>query len=325
MTKSVTLLFAHGAGFCKEIWEPITRRLGESSLLQNAAVNTEFVTFDFRYHGSNRDESEPPQLDLSNPEAPRVHHSSGDLTTWTSAEILERVQALKSKSPDRLLIGIGHSMGACALWSAEIQQPGTFDGLILFEPVYGNANVDHIVNFLVSITLQRQSSWYVYSLTKHFDLQSSLLIDSTSRPLREAAEQHLRAYDNFSAWDRESLEAYIKGGVVEDKSTGQTKLACSPIMEAMLYCSRLMFCSDEQLARVKCRVVFHSGRRSKMFLPSIFEEMKGKWPRIYSVGEPIPRSSHVMVMEKPAAVTQKIIESLAELEPFRASTPQSRL
>ncbi|EGZ25791.1 hypothetical protein PHYSODRAFT_247789 [Phytophthora sojae] len=122
-------------------------------------------------------------------------------------------------------------------------------------------NVDHVTDFLVSITLPRQSSW----------------------PTREAAEQHLRTFSNFSAWERESLDAYIKGGLVEDASSGQTTLACSPLMEASLYCSPLMFCSDEQLARVKCRVVIHSGGHSKMFLSSIFEEMHDKWPHIYSV------------------------------------------
>ncbi|KAG6612768.1 Serine protease [Phytophthora cinnamomi] len=306
MTKSVTLLFAHGAGFCKEIWEPITRRLKEYPLLLNAAVDVEFVNFDFKYHGSNRDETEAPRVDLSNPTAPRVSNSSGDLTTWTTTEVLQRVETLKTKSPDRLLIGIGHSMGACALWSTEVQQPGTFAGLVLFEPVYGDMNVDHVTNFLVSITLQRQSSW----------------------PTHEAAEQHLRNFINFSAWDRESLEAYIKGGLVENASTGETELACSPPVEASLYCSKLMFCSDEQLARVKCRVVFHSGGRSKMFLPSMFKDMNEKWPHIYAVGEPIPRSSHVMIMEKPAAVAQKVIESLTDLEPFRseaATEVQSRL
>jgi pimeloyl-ACP methyl ester carboxylesterase len=118
----------------------------------------------------------------------------------------------------------------------------------------------------------------------------------------------------------------MKGGLVEDASTGKTELACSPLMEASLYCHKLMFCSDEQLARVKCPTFIHSGSRSKMFLPAIFEDMVDKWPRTYSLADPIPGGSHVMIMEKPAEVAQNILENLAKLEPFRtARTVKSRL
>ncbi|OWY90445.1 Serine protease [Phytophthora megakarya] len=160
MTKTITLLFAHGAGLCKEIWEPITSRLKESPLLQDAAFKTEVVTFDFKYHGASRDESETPEVDLTDPLSPRVYHPSNDLTAWTTVEMLQRLHDLKKKNPNRKLIGIGHSMGACALCNSEIQQPGSFDGLILFEPVFGEIHVDSVTDFLVSITLQRESSWY---------------------------------------------------------------------------------------------------------------------------------------------------------------------
>ncbi|RLN46154.1 hypothetical protein BBJ29_005773 [Phytophthora kernoviae] len=303
MASTATFLFAHGGGFCKEVWEPIMRRLKGSPLLQGT-VSTRFVNFDFKYHGGNRDESEKPQVDLSNPSSPRVHHSAGDLTTWTSTEVLQRVRALQSKYPDGPLIGIGHSMGACALWNTEVQCPGTFDGLILFEPVYGDMNVSMVTDFLVSITLKRESSW------------SS----------RAAAEEHLRSFKNFSAWDRESLEAYMKGGLVEDKSTGKTVLACSPPMEASLYCHKLMFCTDQQLAGCKSKISIHSGGRSKMFLSPIFETMNKKWPHIYSVGEPIPRCSHALVLEDPAMIAQKILESLGALDLFQGvgGTPHSK-
>ena len=162
MSKTVTLLFAHGGGFCKETWEPIIRRLKSSLVLQ--AGNTQFVCFDFKYHGSNRDESVAATIDLKDPARPRVYHPAVELTAWTSAQVLQQTRALQSNSVDTPLIGIGHSMGASALWNVETQYPGTFAGLILFEPVYGNLtsdviNSDAIISFLVSITLRRESSW----------------------------------------------------------------------------------------------------------------------------------------------------------------------
>lgn len=292
MSKAATLLFAHGGGFCKETWEPIMRRLKASSLLQS--VNTQFVNFDFKYHGSNRDESVDAKIDLENPEGPRVHHPASDLTAWTSAEVLQQAQALRSKGNNSPLIGIGHSMGASAMWNVETQHPGTFDGLILFEPVYGNLNSSVVTNFLVSITLQRESEW----------------------PSRAAAEEHLRGFKNFAAWDRESLDAYMKGALVEDEKTGKTVLACSTPIEASLYCHKLLYMTDEQLAKPQCKIFFHYGSRTKMFLPPVFKELTEKWPNIYELEEPIADSSHAMVLEKPAEAAQAILNNLQELQPF---------
>ncbi|CAH0491659.1 unnamed protein product [Peronospora farinosa] len=302
MSKTVTLLFAHGGGFCKETWEPIIRRLKGSSVLQ--AVDTQFVCFDFKYHGSNRDESVAATIDLEHPAGPRVHHPAVDLTAWTSAQVLQQARELQSASVDTPLIGIGHSMGASALWNVETQYPGTFAGLILFEPVYGNpnsgfmTNSDAIKGFLVSITLQRESSW----------------------PSRAAAEEHLRNYKNFAAWDRESLEAYIKGALVENKVTNKTVLACSPPVEASLYCHKLMHLNDHDLMQPKCKIFFHHGTRTKIFFPSIFKEISDKWPHIYTMENPIANSSHVMVLEKPAESAQKILNNLQQLEPFHQET-----
>ncbi|POM72509.1 Serine protease family S33 [Phytophthora palmivora] len=265
------------------------RRLKRSPLLQN----TQFVNFDFKYHGSNRDESIEARIDLDNPDGPRVYHPASDLTTWTSAEVLQQARALKTSNTP--LIGIGHSMGASAMWNTEVQYPGTFDGLILFEPVYGNLKPHEVTTFLVSITLQRESSW----------------------PSRTAAEQHLRSFKNFAAWDRESLDAYIKGGLVTDGATGKTALACSTPIEASLYCHKLLHLSDQQLSRPKCKIFFHYGSRTKMFQPPLFKEISEKWPSIYTLENPIANSSHAMVLEKPVEAATNILDNLQELEPFQ--------
>ncbi|KAE9283695.1 hypothetical protein PF001_g22731 [Phytophthora fragariae] len=228
MSRSTTLLFAHGGGFCKDTWEPIIRRLRDSSLLQT--VSTRFVSFDFKYHGSNRDESVAPQINLEDPRGPRVHHPATDLTAWTSADVLQQARALKNESVDTSLIGIAHSMGASAMWNTEVQHPGTFDGLVLFEP-------------------------------------------NSPRPSRAAAEKYLRKLKNFAAWDRESLDAYMKGGLVEDAATGTTVLACSPGIEAALYSHTWLDLTDQQLAQPQCKICFHYGTRTKMFLPSSFKEL----------------------------------------------------
>lgn len=170
--ETVTLLFAHGGGFCKETWEPIMRRLRASPLLKR--VPTEFQSFDFPYHGSKRDVSmvEAMEVDLSNPKAPRVRNNKHDLVEWVSGEVLRQVDEWKQRHPDNgadndgrkkhRLIGVGHSMGSSGLWKAETKVPGTFDGLILFEPVFDpqDPQTEYVIDLYVAVTLQRPSTWY---------------------------------------------------------------------------------------------------------------------------------------------------------------------
>ncbi|KAG2833496.1 hypothetical protein PC116_g9976 [Phytophthora cactorum] len=199
-----TLLFAHGGGFCKQIWDPIIRRLKISPIVHQLA--TEFVTFDFPYHGTKRDESVAPKLHESNPTSLRVYHPAQDVLPSTTAEVQRQVQLLRenydAKGERPALIGIGHSMGAGALWNAEVQDPGTFDGLILFEPVYGEDDpvvTDKVTSFLVGVTLQRKALW------------SS----------RQEAVQYFETLKNFKSWDRESLAAYLQGALIEDEAAGK--------------------------------------------------------------------------------------------------------
>ncbi|CEG48659.1 uncharacterized protein PHALS_06470 [Plasmopara halstedii] len=300
-TTKVTLLFAHGGGFCKETWDPIIRRLKESQAGQN--VETEFVTFDFPYHGSKRDPAakEMLKVDLSKPNAPRVWNEKHDLIKWTIAAVQEQVTKWKDiimceNSGGRekhKLIGIGHSMGSEGLWATEVAHPGTFDGLILFEPVLiQNApENDYLIDFLVSLTLKRQASW----------------------PSRAAAEEYFYNLKNFAKWDRETLAGYMKGGLVEEED-GTVTLACHPNIEASLYCQPPLWLTDDELQQPKCPITFHWGTRSKLWFGDRFNALESKLPHLYKVREPMEGNSHVLVLENPALSAEKIAHDLAELK-----------
>lgn len=124
------------------------------------------MTYDQPYHGVNRDDLVPGRLyhKNNNPKSPRVKHPMNDWPEISAAAAWEQVLKLQSEGDQQgPLIGIGHSMGAAALWATEAKHPGTFDGLILFEPIYGevDASYDGNADFLVSLTLARESKWYV--------------------------------------------------------------------------------------------------------------------------------------------------------------------
>ncbi|RLN97507.1 hypothetical protein BBJ28_00020941 [Nothophytophthora sp. Chile5] len=326
---AVTLLLVHGGGFCKDAWDPIVRRLQDAPLL---AGRTDFETFDFSWHGSQRDESVAAQVDRSNPEKPRVSHPAQDIVTWAPQEVWRQVQRIRAEQRARgqsgttPLIGIGHSMGAMSLWKTEVMHPGTFSGLILFEPGYGIRvpENDFAVNYLVSITLQREAKWYAFCsrcLKNMFMLTSGSIVD---RPNRAAAEEHFYNLRNFARWDREALAGYLRGGLIEE-SDSSISLACHPLIEASLYCHTPLYLSDEMLQRPRCRIYFQGGGRSKVYNHRAFEDMATRYPEIYRTRRLIPNLSHAMVMEGPALCTDKILKDLGTLVPAEGEPLHSRI
>jgi pimeloyl-ACP methyl ester carboxylesterase len=244
MSTSPVLLFAHATGFCKQVWDPVIRRLKLSPLLQGAVE--EYVTYDQPFHGVNRDNSVVGHVYHKNddPKSPRVRHPMNYWPAISADAAWEQVQKLQSRKKERgPLIGIGHSMGAAALWATEARHPGTFDGLILFEPIYGevDADYDKKVDFLVSLTLARENKWYAWQwwgwcrarAKPCFLPLSAVLV----RPSMDAAVAHFENWKNFSTWDRETLAGWLKGAVVFDEQQQAAVLACDPLIEASVYAS----------------------------------------------------------------------------------------
>ncbi|KAE9000534.1 hypothetical protein PR002_g18161 [Phytophthora rubi] len=294
MTEGATVLFAHATGFCRQVWGPVIRRLKLSPQLQDAVER--YVTYDQPYHGINRDESVPGQLYHKNddPKSPRVRHPMNNWPDISADAAWEQVQKLQSTAGERgPLIGIGHSMGAAALWATEARHPGTFDGLILFEPIYGevDASYDEKADFLVSLTLARESKW----------------------PSMAAAVSHFENWKNFSTWDRETLAGWIKGAVVFDEEQQAAVLACSPLIEASVYAGSRLCLTDSELAAPRCHISFHSGDRTKLFDRSVFDGLAAEYPNVYTNHPPLPNTSHLMVFEDPEATTDAILSDLKQL------------
>ncbi len=99
------LLFAHGTGFCKEVWVPVIDELAQRISGWTA------IAFDQRLHGASQEF--PPDFDW--------WHLGADVL----AVIGDR----------RSVVGIGHSAGAAAIAMAEVTRPGAFAAAILVEPI----------------------------------------------------------------------------------------------------------------------------------------------------------------------------------------------
>ncbi|OWZ05146.1 hypothetical protein PHMEG_00022817 [Phytophthora megakarya] len=296
MSTPATLLFAHATGFCKQVWDPVIRRLKLSPLLQEAV--DQYVTYDQPYHGVNRDNSVVGELYHKNgdPKSPRVKHPMNNWPEISADAAWEQAQTLNH----RPLIGIGHSMGAAALWATEVNHPGTFDGLILFEPIYGEIDADYDKNadFLVSLTLARERKW----------------------PSMEAAASHFENWKNFSTWDRETLAGWISGAVVFDEEEQAAVLACDPTIEASVYAGSKLLLTETELAAPRCPVTFHSGDRTKLFDSDRFDNFAAKYPNIYTNHPPMPNTSHLLVFEDTEASTNAILADLKNMLPLDSSS-----
>ncbi|KAF4316663.1 hypothetical protein BBO99_00006887 [Phytophthora kernoviae] len=291
---SPTLLFAHGAGFCKDIWSPIIRRMQKSSLLQSLPSES-FVSLDLPFHGANRDNSEAAQIDTN---GPHVTHPANNAIHLASVELLREAQRIQSDG--RSVIGIGHSMGAAALWKTETANPGTFDGLVLFEPIYGppmptGPNRPH--NFMADVTLKREWKW----------------------PSRAAAVEYFETWKGFDKWDRESLACWIEGAIVPDDDTNAVVLACHRTTEAAVYCGGRLWLSEQEQAQNKCVTTFHSGSLTRLFHAKLFLNIARRNPTIYKMHEPMVGKSHLLVMEDPAACTEAILSDLKTFDCFKGS------
>lgn len=96
------LLLVHATGFCAGVWGPLAGRLPDHRL----------SALDVRGHGRS---GSPATMD------------------WeaTGQDVLATVDGLELDRP----LGVGHSMGGASLLMAEIQRPGTFAALWVFEPI----------------------------------------------------------------------------------------------------------------------------------------------------------------------------------------------
>lgn len=299
MVTSPVLLFAHGAGFCKEIWNPIIRRMQQNPLLQHV----EFVSVDLPFHGSNRDNSVGARVEEK---GPHVTHPANHAIALASVALLQRAQQLSSTG--RSVIGIGHSMGAAALWKAEITTPGTFKGLVLFEPIYGPPTPkgeNRPFNFMADVTLKRKWKW----------------------PSRKAATAYFENWKSFSSWNRESLACWMQGAIVPDETDeNAVVLACHPTIEASIYCGGRLWLSEEEQAKTKCPTTFHSGSTTRLFQQEIFDGIASRLPTIFKVHVPMVDKSHLMVLEDPDGCAKAIVADLEVLNFFPAvATCNARL
>lgn len=104
-----------------------------------------------------------------------------------------------------------------------------------------------------------------------------------------------------------------------EQADGSVVLACQPDVEAAMYCAEALQLSETEQAQPQCPITFHSGARTRLFMREVFEDLQTRFPHIYSVADPIPKTSHCMVVEDPERSARNILADLAKLPRFQTA------
>jgi pimeloyl-ACP methyl ester carboxylesterase len=248
------VVLAHATGFHKELWLPTVDELRA----QGATCTV--VALDLRGHGGSTE----PRGELSWPDFGR--------------DVLAVVARVRRSGR---LVGVGHSLGGGAVVGAEVQAPGTFNGLVLVDPAImppGNG------------------------------------ADAGSNPWAEGARRRraryasrAEAFDNFagkavfSTWPRDVLRLYVDHGMVDDD--GGVVLACRPQFEALTFSRPEMVLLWDELEGLSPPVSLITAEGSQTHPP---EHAEATAERARAQHLRLPGVSHFIPMEAPAAVARVI-------------------
>ena len=202
------LLLSHANGFHGLVLAPLAMHL---------AARFHCWALDYRGHGESQD---PPT----------------DIGDWQgfAADARAAADALSLHGA----IGFGHSLGGTALLRTEMDRPGTFAGLVVFEP----------------IAFPRDPG----------RAEAPAAIAAGARRRRKVFASREEAYDNYAAkppldsLTPEALHAYVDHGFV-DRPDGSVELRCDPENEARIFEGGAHQDSYERLGDVRCPVLVLAG------------------------------------------------------------------
>lgn len=235
--------FAHATSFCGAVWEPVTSRLSD----------VECITWDFAGHGSG------PELSLP--------------VSWETFG----AQVLDETEPGG--VGVGHSMGACAMLMAQIADPSRFRFLILIEPIIFPGPHGRVEHPLSETATHRKRSF----------------------PSRDAALDNFASGGALAGWDQEALTAYVRCGFRGD---GPVHLACPPEVEADVYRASNDHDTWERLDQIEIPVLILAGETSDTITPDFARTQAQRFP---SAGiEIVAGAGHFLPMERPGLVADRI-------------------
>ncbi|HLO31962.1 MAG TPA: alpha/beta hydrolase [Anaerolineales bacterium] len=204
------------------------------------------------------------------------------------------------------VIGVGHSIGAIVTLRAALRDPSKFRALILLDPVL--------------VVPSRILLWRLFR---------AIGLGNQVHPNISAALKRRRTFDNldlvfrgyrsrrvFRYMSDENLRIYIAG--ITRKAEQGYELAYSPEWEARIYFTSLCdFDIWRDLSRLQVPSLFIRGAETDTFLEQAAKFVKRKQPRAWV--ETLDRSTHLLPLERPQEVFERMQDFLKTLE---SATPR---
>ncbi|KAJ7463512.1 hypothetical protein B0H11DRAFT_2053173 [Mycena galericulata] len=294
----ITLLFGHGVGAHKEIWEPIIEDIFR---LQKHQRVREAWALDRQDHGDaavlNCDE-----LVRSRPDGVYSYEWSEAIAAF----------ACSPRMQGHRIVAISHSAGAISMVGSTKYmnvESGPYIAMILVEPSMVAAELDPYteggIGPLTAAIRVRRDTW----------------------ASREAAHGWMKARFPWNVWDPRVLRVHIDHGF-KDTPDGKVTLKCDKSHEANAFMDKVAhFDSVDQVGRVCRTLPFHIvwGDRDDIVPEagkgSISDRSQGRYVASITRME----GGHMLVQENPSKLTVEICRLLETIDAQRPRAVQSRL
>eukprot|EP00026_Physarum_polycephalum_P012421 Phypoly_transcript_12728.p1 GENE.Phypoly_transcript_12728~~Phypoly_transcript_12728.p1 ORF type:complete len:309 (+),score=45.25 Phypoly_transcript_12728:172-1098(+) len=180
-------VFAHATGFCKEVYVDLVQEL------RSRGINSPITSIDHANHG---DSTKNLKCDWR-------------LAALDLYAVIENV--IRPNDPNKILIGIGHSMGGALSALVEAAHPKTYGALILLEPIVPPPPFHRPEETNLSLVTMKRKSVF---------------------PDKESAKLAFSLKPPFDKWTKGSLDSYVEHGLKQSVIDGKEVVELKAAKEA---------------------------------------------------------------------------------------------
>ncbi len=190
---------------------------------------------------------------------------------------------------------VGHSFGAVTALRAAIRQPGQIRALVLIDPVLFEPHIILLWKLIRALGLAEKLHPLIPAALKRRRKFDDL----------EGTFKRFRRYGVFRYFNDDSLWAYLRG-ITQPAAGGGYELRYTPEWEARIYATGIS--PDMELWRglkgFPVPTLVLRGAETDTFSASAGQRVERTNPAIRV--ETIPQSTHLLALERPAEIAQKI-------------------